>query len=71
MAMFPGLPDPKRVNRTVFGAWFEEDVYDRFCTAVPRLMRAFRHRIPQAVRNRGVIFAPGTASGLSNSMTLA
>lgn len=48
--------DPKRINRAVFGAWYEEDIYDRFCTAVPQAMRAFRRRIPQAMRDRNVIF---------------
>jgi hypothetical protein len=56
MAIFLGLPDPKRVNRAIFGAWFEEDIYDRFCTGFPHLMRAFRRRIPQAMRDRGLIF---------------
>lgn len=48
--------DPKSINRAVFGAWYEEDIYDRFCTAVPRAMRAFRRRIPQAMRDRNLIF---------------
>jgi hypothetical protein len=48
--------DPKRVNRALFGAWYEEDIYDRFCTGVPLAMRAFRRRIPQAMRDRNLIF---------------
>jgi len=56
MAICPGLPDPKRVNRALFGAWYEEDIYDRFCTGLPRVMRAFRRRIPRVMRERGVIF---------------
>lgn len=48
--------DPKRINRALFGAWYEEDIYDRFCTAVPRAMRAFRGRIPQTMRDRHLIF---------------
>lgn len=48
--------DPKRINRAVFGAWYEEDIYDRFCTAIPQAMRAFRSRIPQAMRDRNLIF---------------
>lgn len=48
--------DPKRVNRAVFGAWYEEDIYDRFCSGVPHAMRAFRRRIPRAMRDRNLIF---------------
>ena len=48
--------DPKRVNRFVFGAWYEEDVYDRFCTRFPAAMRAFHWRIPAAMRARNLIF---------------
>jgi hypothetical protein len=48
--------DPKRINRALFGAWYEEDIYDRFCTGVPFAMRAFRSRIPQPMRQRNLIF---------------
>lgn len=48
--------DPKRINRVLFGAWYEEDIYDRFCTGLPLAMRAFRSRIPQAMRDRNLIF---------------
>lgn len=48
--------DPKRINRTLFGAWYEEDIYDRFCNGVPHAMRMFRRRIPQAMRDRNLIF---------------
>ena len=48
--------DPKRINRAVFGAWYEEDIYDRFCSGVPHAMRTFRRRIPQAMRDRNLIF---------------
>jgi hypothetical protein len=50
------LPDPKRINRAVFGAWYEEDIYDSFCAAVPLAMQAFRWRIPAAMRARKLIF---------------
>lgn len=56
MNFFSWLPDPKRVNRVLFGAWYEEDIYDRFCGLFPRVMRLFRARIPMAMRNRGLIF---------------
>lgn len=56
MDFFTSALDPKRVNRAIFGAWYEEDIYDRFCGWVPGLMRNFRGRIPQAMRARDLIF---------------
>lgn len=50
------LVDPKRLNRFIFGAWYEEDVYDRFCSRFPAAMRAFHWRIPAAMRARNLIF---------------
>lgn len=52
----PLWPDPKRINRLLLGAWYEEDIYDRFCAGVPAAMRAFRWRIPAAMRARNLIF---------------
>jgi len=49
-------PDAKRINRALFGAWYEEDIYDQFCTAVPYAMRAFWWRIPAPMRARNLIF---------------
>jgi len=49
-------PDPKRINRLLLGAWYEEDIYDRFCAAVPAAMRLFRARIPARMRARDLIF---------------
>ncbi len=48
--------DPKRINRALFGAWYEEDIYDRFCAAAPAVMRALRWRIPPVMRARNLIF---------------
>jgi hypothetical protein len=48
--------DAKSVNRALFGAWYEEDIYDCFCTAVPAAMRAFWWRVPAAIRARELIF---------------
>jgi hypothetical protein len=48
--------DPKSVNRALFGAWYEEDIYDRFCTGIPGAMRAFWWRVPAAIRARELIF---------------
>ena len=50
------LPDSKGINKLLFGAWYEEDIYDNFCAAIPAAMRAFRWRIPAAMRARNLIF---------------
>lgn len=50
------LADPKRINRALFGAYYEEDVYDTFCRRLPLAMRAFWFRIDPAVRARNLIF---------------
>ena len=50
------LPDPKRINRLLFGAWYEEDIYHRLCGGFPNLMRLFHARIPQVMRDRKLIF---------------
>jgi hypothetical protein len=50
------LPDPKSLNHALFGAWYEEDIYDQFCTRLPAAMRAFWWRIPPAMRARNLIF---------------
>jgi hypothetical protein len=48
--------DPKAINRLLFGAWYEEDIYDQFCVRFPRLMRLFQDRIPEPMRRRKLIF---------------
>ncbi len=48
--------DPKRINHALFGAYYEEDIYDRFCGALPRAVRLLRARIPRAMRARNLIF---------------
>lgn len=48
--------DRYHVNRAVFGAYYESDIYDRFCGALPRAMRAFRWRIDPAFKARRLIF---------------
>lgn len=63
--------DPKRINRAMFGAWYEEDIYDRFCAGAPLAMRGFRRRIPQAMRDRNLIFVHvPRAAGTSIARTL-
>jgi hypothetical protein len=48
--------DPKRINRALFGVYYEEDIYDGFCRRLPRAMGAFSFRIDPRVRQRGLIF---------------
>ena len=50
------LPDPKSINRLLFGAWYEEDIYHQLCGRFPQLMRLFHRRIPEAMRARNLIF---------------
>jgi Sulfotransferase family len=56
IAGFAIFPDAKSLNRALFGAWYEEDIYDTFCAALPHAMRLFRHRIPEGMRARNLIF---------------
>ena len=51
-----GFPDSKVIHRALFGAYYEEDIYDRFCGLMPRAMRLFHWRIDEAVRRRNLIF---------------
>jgi hypothetical protein len=48
--------DRYRVNRAVFGAYYESDIYDRACAAFPAAMRAFHWRIDPAFKARRLIF---------------
>lgn len=52
----PRFPDSKRINRALFGAYYEEDIYDKYCGLMPRAMRFFHWRIEDAVRRRNLIF---------------
>jgi hypothetical protein len=59
VAYFDGpapFADSKRINRALFGAYYEEDIYDRACTALPLLARGLWWRMPQAMRRRKLIF---------------
>ena len=53
---WPQIADPKRINRALFGVYFEEDIYEVFCARFPRAMRAFRWRIAPRMRERNLIF---------------
>lgn len=48
--------DSKRINRALFGAYYEEDIYDRACAAAPLLARGLFWRMPAAMRARRLIF---------------
>ena len=50
------LPDSKTIHRALFGAFYEEDVYDKYCGLMPRAMRIFHWRIEDALRRRNLIF---------------
>ncbi len=50
------MPDSKAINRALFGAYYEEDIYDIFCGSMPRAMRIFQWRIDEAIRRRNLIF---------------
>ena len=50
------FPDSKTINRLLFGAWYEEDIYHRFCMGFPPAMRLLRRRIPETMRARKLIF---------------
>jgi hypothetical protein len=52
----PPFPDSKRIHRALFGVTYEEDVYEKFCTAHPTLMRFFWWRIADEMRRRKLIF---------------
>ena len=51
--------DPKRINRALFGAYYEEDIYDRACTALPFLARGLWWRMPEAMRWRKLYIVVG------------
>jgi hypothetical protein len=44
------------MNRALFGAYYEEDIYDRACAAAPLLARTLWWRMPPAMRARRLIF---------------
>lgn len=50
------FPDSKQIHRALFGAYYEEDIYDKYCGSMPRVMRLFHWRIEDAMRRRNLIF---------------
>jgi hypothetical protein len=52
----PEFPDSKAIHRALFGVFYEEDIFDKFCGLTPRVMRLFHWRIEDAMRRRNLIF---------------
>jgi hypothetical protein len=52
----PRRPDSKEIHRALFGVFYEEDIYDKFCGLMPRAMRFFHWRIDEEMRRRNLIF---------------
>ena len=50
------IPDSKVLHRALFGVFYEEDIFEKFCNAMPGAMRLFHWRIDEAVRRRNLIF---------------
>jgi hypothetical protein len=48
--------DSKRINRLIFGVYFEDDIYERFCRRLPGPMRLFWWRMDPVFRKRGLLF---------------
>jgi hypothetical protein len=66
-----GFPDSKHIHRALFGVVYEEDIYETFCRALPRLMRVFWWRINPEMRRRNLIFVHvPRAAGTSISSSL-
>jgi hypothetical protein len=52
----PPFPDPKRIHRLLFGVYYQEDIFEKFCGLTPLAMRAFGWRVPKPMRRRNLIF---------------
>jgi hypothetical protein len=71
LSLWPDCLDPKSVNRWLFGAYYEEDIYDRACRIIPAVMRAFCWRVPARMAERNLIFVHvPRAAGTSISRAL-
>ena len=53
---WPAWPDAKRLNRALFGVYFEEDIYERACALAPGAMKLLSCRMPKAMVARKLIF---------------
>ena len=52
----PSFPDPKQIHRLLFGVYYQEDIFEKFCGMASPAMRALGWRIPKAMRQRNLIF---------------
>ena len=52
----PPLLDAKRIHRALFGVYYQEDIFEKFCGAAPLAMRLFGWRVPAEMRRRNLIF---------------
>lgn len=48
--------DPKKIHRQLFGVYYQEDIFEKFCGWAPLAMRVFGWRVPAAMRRRKLIF---------------
>jgi hypothetical protein len=65
------FPDSKVLHRALFGVFYEEDIFEKFCGLMPRAMRLFHWRVDEAVRRRKLIFVHvPRAAGTSIARTL-
>ena len=63
--------DRYHVNHVLFGAYYESDIYDRFCGAAPTAMRAFQWRVDPAFKAHKLIFVHvPRAAGMSVAQAL-
>lgn len=58
--------DSKRIQRALFGVYYEEDIFEKYCQCQPRIMRAFWWRLdPQAVQRNLIFIHVPRAAGTS------
>jgi len=48
--------DSKQIHRLLFGVYYQEDIFEKFCGIAPLAMRAFAWRLPETMRRRNLIF---------------
>lgn len=58
--------DPKRIQHALFGVYYEEDIFEKYCQRLPLAMRAFWWRVdPDAVRRNLIFIHVPRAAGTS------
>jgi len=50
------LADSKQIHRLLFGVYYQEDIFEKFCGLTPLAMRAFGPRLPRQMRARNLVF---------------